>query len=225
VAKSPSKKRKRVATRQSGKRGVEPEAEAVSKPDENTSPPAARPVAEIQREIFDANQAALDEMYAKENRFQPTKETLQLVGFDKIRHRKKRGFLLAYCVRGTVTRAAADARVDRTLHYVWLEKDTAYAAAFADARQVARDLAEDEIWRRASEGQIVPVFHQGLVVGYRRERDSTLLIFHAKGNDPDKWADRAKVTHDGQLTLPFPDVGTEPEDVGRARVTALGRGT
>ena len=74
---------------------------------------------------------------------------------------KKPAFLAAFVTTASVTKAAAAADIERTLHYRWLEEDSEYAAAFAKAKLEAGEALEDEAIRRAHEGFLEPVIYQG----------------------------------------------------------------
>lgn len=74
---------------------------------------------------------------------------------------KKPAFLAAYVVTASVTEAAAAAKVERCLHYRWLEEDPQYAKDFAAARKQAGEALEDEAIRRAYAGFDEPVVYQG----------------------------------------------------------------
>jgi hypothetical protein len=115
--------------------------------------------------------------------------------FAHIRHVKKRGFLAAYSQCGNVTRAAEAAGCDRHSHALWLKKDTDYYQAFQEARAMACDRIEQEIYRRGVEGWDEPVWYEGRQVGMLRRYSDTLLIFLAKGNMPEKYKDRAEHSH------------------------------
>jgi hypothetical protein len=115
--------------------------------------------------------------------------------FAQIRHLKKRGFLAAFSQYGNVTRAAEAAGCDRHSHALWLKKDPAYAEAFEQAKAMACDRIEQEIYRRGVEGWDEPVWYEGRQVGMLRRYSDTLLIFLAKGMMPQKYRDRAEHSH------------------------------
>ena len=84
----------------------------------------------------------------------------------KVRHPKKRAsqakFLAAMVqTGGNIIRAAAAARIDRSLHYIWLKEDPAYPERFAAAWEAAMDTLEAEAVRRAYEGEEEPVYRAG----------------------------------------------------------------
>ena len=116
---------------------------------------------------------------------------------------KKPAFLAAYVATASVTAAAAAAKVDRTLHYLWLREDDAYAKEFAAAQLEAAQVLEDEAVRRAHEGIDEPLVYQGQftypvdAAGKRirgskplaiRKQSDGLLQFLLKGFMPQKYS-------------------------------------
>lgn len=114
---------------------------------------------------------------------------------DKIRHPKKRAFLVSFAERGNVTRSVQDARISRALHYHWLDTDPDYLKAFAEAREMAADNLEDEAWRRGHDGVKEVVLYQGelvMVEGetlYRITYSNDLLKTLLRANRPWKYAE------------------------------------
>jgi hypothetical protein len=122
--------------------------------------------------------------------------------FSAFQHPKKRAFLVAYAASGTINRAAIAADINRGSHLVWLRDDDAYATAFAQAKEIAADRLEDEARRRAVEGELEPVYQGGRLVGWKRVKDTTLLIFLLKGMRPEKY--REHFEHSGPGGGPIP---------------------
>jgi hypothetical protein len=110
---------------------------------------------------------------------------------------KKEAFLDAYGKLGTITGAAQVAEVGRGQHYVWANRDPAYAAAFLDKQEEARERLEQEARRRAVAGVLKPIFHDGKKIAEVTEYSDTLLIFLLKGAYPEKYRDRFEVTGKG----------------------------
>jgi hypothetical protein len=102
-----------------------------------------------------------------------------VTAFDKVRHPKKKAFLSAFSNCGSVTQAAEAARIDRTLHYVWMESPE-YKAAFDIAIERATRHLEDIAAKRAVEGS------------------DTLLIFLLKCRNRPVFGDRASFEHTGK---------------------------
>ena len=166
----------------------------------------------------------------------------------KIRHPKKRAFLAAMSNTANVLRAAQIAGVDRDNHYLWLKKDSEYAAAFEIAWQRGMDALEAEAVRRACEGVSKPIFHGGKrtidvvqnpdgsikrdasgrpmgIPAAVREYSDTLLIFLLKGRNPTVFGDRLKQEHSGpggQINVTITSILDEPldaEDLMNHRLT------
>lgn len=112
------------------------------------------------------------------------------------RRLNKEKFLQAYAQTGNVSAAAKLAEVARRTHYEWLERDTRYAARFAEAVDEAADRLETEARRRAVSGVSEPVFYKGEKVGAMQKYSDVLLIFLLKGARPEKYAERH--VHGGQ---------------------------
>lgn len=105
-------------------------------------------------------------------------------------HPRRIAFLAAYAELGNVSDACEVAGVGRRTHYDWLDADTSYAAAFADARESAADRLERAALIRAVDGIDEPVFHKGEVVGHVRRYSDSLLQFLLKGARPEKYRER-----------------------------------
>src|SRR5438067_1219042 len=84
--------------------------------------------------------------------------TPQVQELPVLSHAKRRAFIAAYGECGSVTRAASAAGVSRRVHYQWLA-DADYRRAFMEAREVAADLLEAEVRRRAVDGWDEPVYY------------------------------------------------------------------
>lgn len=107
---------------------------------------------------------------------------------------KRARFLAAYRACGSITGAARASGVDHSSHYRRLRRDAGYAAEFANSRQIASDVLEEEARRRAVEGIEVPVYHAGKVVGHRLRYSDRLLVFLLKANRPEKFGTRRPST-------------------------------
>lgn len=101
-------------------------------------------------------------------------------------------FLDALAGGATVADAARAAKTAKTTAYQWRAADPAFAKEWAIAYQIGGDTLEAEAQRRAVEGVLKPVFHQGKVVGHVREYSDTLLIFLLKARNPHRFCDRVR---------------------------------
>lgn len=82
---------------------------------------------------------------------------------------KKPAFLKAYIATASLTEAAKACKIDRTLHYQWLENDPEYARAFEQARKQAGQTLEDDAVHWARVGVFEPLVYQGSFCYAQRE--------------------------------------------------------
>ncbi len=114
--------------------------------------------------------------------------------FPKIAHPYKRAFLAAFRQTGNVCLACEVAKVGRSSHYRWLEKDSEYREAFDVAKEHAIDVLEAEAHRRAVEGIEEPVgWYKGVAGGTVRRYSDVLLMFLLKGLRPEQYRERYEV--------------------------------
>ena len=86
------------------------------------------------------------------------------------------------------------AKVGRSSHYRWLEKDPEYRAAFDLAKEDATDVLEAEAHRRAVEGVEEQVgWYRGVAGGTVRRYSDVLLIFLLKSLRPERYRERLDV--------------------------------
>ena len=90
----------------------------------------------------------------------------------------------------TVTGACKRAGISRATAYLWKEKDKRFSGRWDFAIKAGTDTLEDAAKRRATEGVMEDVYHQGEVVGQRVKYSDTLLMFLLKARDPDRFADK-----------------------------------
>jgi hypothetical protein len=121
------------------------------------------------------------------------KERLERL-FPGIRHAKKRKWLAAVASTGQLRVSQRLTGIDRRFHYLWMEKDPDYPAAYEKARSIAADAAEDEVWRRGVDGIERPLSFKGKLTGhYIREYSDNLLMFRMKGERPDKYREDSRL--------------------------------
>jgi len=109
--------------------------------------------------------------------------------FRSVRQREQRAFLAAFLQTGRITKAAELAGIHYTTHYNWLKQSQAYADAFERAKEIAGDLAEDEVYRRAFEGYDHPVSYKGKITTHYKAYSDILAMFFLKGLKPEKYRD------------------------------------
>jgi len=125
--------------------------------------------------------------------------------FIGISNPKKRRFLAAFAHCGSVTEAAKQAGIHWSLHYYWLKAadNAGYAEAFNQARDIAGDVAEGEIYRRAFLGFDHPITYEGKITTTYKDFSDTLAMFYLKGLKPERY--RENVNLSGSVGLPVDD--------------------
>jgi hypothetical protein len=122
--------------------------------------------------------------------------------FRKFKHPLKRKFLRAFSEIGMIGKACEAAGIYRDLHYSWLYNDESYAQAFEQARQIAGDKAEDEVYRRGIEGFEHPVIYEGRITTTYKAYSDNLAMFFLKGLRPEKYRDnQAGITFQGPVDI------------------------
>lgn len=136
-----------------------------------------------------------------------------------LRNKTQNKFLNYFVECGTISRAAKAAGIDRSTHYYWMQ-DSLYQLAYAKAKEMARDLIEEEAWRRGVYGDERPMFYKGEQVGTVKHYSDALLALLLKGNFPDKYKDRIEqeTVGDGSSMVTWeggePDAGEDDETGG-----------
>ena len=125
--------------------------------------------------------------------------------FPTISNPKKRAFLAAFATCGHVVDASKKARVSWTSHYNWLKdnESTAYIEAFNHAREIAGDIAEGEIYRRAFLGFDHPVIYEGQITTTYKTYSDSLAMFFLKGLKPERYRENLNLS--GSVGLPVDD--------------------
>lgn len=92
----------------------------------------------------------------------------------------EKAFLSALENTGIVAWAAKAAGVGRRTVYDHLNADPDFAEKWEEALDSAEARLEEEVMRRALEGEQVPVYYKGKVVGHKTRKSDTLLMFAIK---------------------------------------------
>ena len=92
----------------------------------------------------------------------------------------EKAFLSALENTGIVAWAAKAAGVGRRTVYDHLNADPDFAEKWEEALDSAEARLEEEVMRRALEGEQVPVHYKGKVVGHKTRKSDTLLMFAVK---------------------------------------------
>lgn len=112
---------------------------------------------------------------------------------------QKSAFLEHFRTHGNISRTCRALKINRSTVYTWQERDDEFAAAFREAEIEATETMEAEAYRRAVDGTMKPVFHQGVQCGTVQEYSDTLLIFMLKARNPEKYRENVNVNHSGRV--------------------------
>lgn len=108
-------------------------------------------------------------------------------------------FLEAYAACRNISHACRTVGVSAAAVNYRRKNDPAFKAAFEMAQDMAFQRMEDEAYRRAVFGVEKVKYHQGIPIGVEREYSDTLMQMLLKAGDPDKYKDRQKVEHEGEI--------------------------
>ena len=98
-------------------------------------------------------------------------------------HRRRKwenAFFAALEKTGVVAWAAKAAGVGRRTVYDHLQADPEFGERWQEALDTAADNLHGELIRRAVEGEQVPVYYKGKVVGHKTRKSDALLVFAIK---------------------------------------------
>jgi hypothetical protein len=112
--------------------------------------------------------------------------------------KKDAAFFDRLSLSGDVTEAASHAAYGRTAVYSYRDKDPKFKAKWDAAVELGIDAMEEEARLRAVKGDEEDVWHNGEVVGRRRRKSDTLLIFMLKGKRPHVYRDNASLEVTGK---------------------------
>lgn len=101
---------------------------------------------------------------------------------------------------GIVSRGVEAIGVNRGTVYGWRKSDPTFAAAWDAALEVGVTALEDEVKRRAFEGNDKPIFHQGEQIATVREYSDSLAMFVLKGRIP-AYRDKQDLTVSGTIGI------------------------
>ncbi len=107
--------------------------------------------------------------------------------------KKRRVFLDILAKTGVVAEAArACGHTDTSTFQHYRRNDEDFAEAWDFALESAAHVLEEEIWRRAKEGVLEPVFYKGEVAGYKTNYSDTLAMFILRGLKPGTYRDNVR---------------------------------
>lgn len=132
---------------------------------------------------------------------------------------KKKQFLIAFRLHGTMGKACQEAHTTREKVKEWMQEDAEFAKGYEDALESFVDCAEEELFKRGVQGVKEPVFYKGVRVDYIVKKSDTCLIFYLKGRRNAVFGDKTALTgaDGGPLQMQL----VERLQAGRRRVQEL----
>lgn len=127
-------------------------------------------------------------------------------------------FIQHLAISGNISAACRRAKIHPTTISARKKTDAVFAAAYDDAMDVAVDVGEGEMFRRAIEGVKKPVFQGGKKVGSITEYSDGLLGMIVKGRRRHIYGDNFKLSGDPNAPLEYSDIG---RDGAMAEIAAI----
>ena len=126
---------------------------------------------------------------------------------------RQRAFIEALADTGSVATAARMVNMSSESAYYLRRKPQAgsFAAAWEAATAMGWRRLKDEAFERALNGQLVPVFTAGKLIGYRRRKNDRLLMFILRHYGPDGPAPTARPLTVNVFTAASASVGESPD--------------
>ena len=135
--------------------------------------------------------------------------------------KNRKRFLAAIAESGNITIACEAARLSRAAVYQWRADDPSFAAEWDAALERGLDSLEDELMRRAKDGNLRPVFQGGELVGHVREYSDTLGIFLLKSRRRHIYGDRQIIDQRISLEHQVEQMSLEQRKARLAELLAL----
>ena len=114
---------------------------------------------------------------------------------------RRRVFLARLAECGQVAPAARLSGSDRAAFYKERAVNVEFRAQWEEALAVALGLAEDELFRRGTDGWTEDVYYKGVVVGSIRKFSDSDLQFYLEAADPAKYRASYRGTDGGDVDL------------------------
>ena len=137
----------------------------------------------------------------------------------------KPAFLVVLGQYGNATTAAGKAGIGRRTAYDTREKDAGFRADWDATIDGVVDAADSELYRRGTEGDVTPMFHNGINIGETVKNDTLALITwlnaHAKKRG---YGREVKITGDPDAPLQITTIITDRKRPTMADQKALEEG-
>jgi hypothetical protein len=121
----------------------------------------------------------------------------------------------------TVTAAARQVNLSRRALYDHKAADPEFSVEWDEALDEGVEVLEQEAKRRAVDGTLKPVFHQGQECGYIREYSDSLLSLLLKAKKPKVYRENASIEHTGKDGGPIETHNVLPVSEQATRLAAL----
>jgi len=118
-------------------------------------------------------------------------------------------FCAALAETGIVGRACTAVGISRRAAYNWREDYPEFAVAWSKALKIGVSALEDEAHRRAFDGTLEPVIHQGVECGTIRKYSDSLAMFLLKAHNPAKYRENTRMELTGANGGPVRFTDTE----------------
>lgn len=147
---------------------------------------------------------------------------------DTVAQLKKRAFLEAFRILGTVYHAAQQAQVGRRTVQRWKKQDPEFRALFNEAAEDATDIIEGQARVRANAGVKRNVLYKGKVVDSYFEYSDTLSIVLLKAYRPEKFREKYELSGPGggplEITNPIQRIQAKLDEIARRSAGLLPQG-
>lgn len=120
--------------------------------------------------------------------------------FYQIHNPKKREFIVGYAMTGSFMLAAKRAGCERTIHYHWMDTDPVYKEVWAYAKEMAADVMQDELTRRAMGWEEEHFTDHGTPYNVYKYSD-LLLIFRMKAMRPKEYRENTHLEVESTNTV------------------------
>jgi hypothetical protein len=141
---------------------------------------------------------------------------------------KKKAFLEAFRIFGTVYHAAQSAKISRRTVTNWKKSDPEFRVAFADAAEDATDMVEGSARVRANAGVKRSVYYKGKPIGTHLEYSDTLSIVLLKAYRPEKFREHYELSGPGggpiEVTNPIQRIQAKLDEIARRSAALLPAG-
>src|SRR5438309_5977903 len=132
---------------------------------------------------------------------------------------KKRPFLEAFKIQGTIYHAAQTAKVSRRTIQHWKKNDPDFRVAFAEAAEDSTDMVEHSARVRAVAGVKKTIYYMGKPIGQELQYSDVLSIVLLKAYRPEKFREHYELSGPGggpiEVTNPIQRIQAKLDEIAR----------